>query len=839
MKKVFKYTWAALALIALAACSDDTTESVSNNTTPTDPTPTTGKEVIAFSPEGSGTTRAVDDPTGFTSSTKVVMRIKAQNGTETDWDDYRYTQAIMTAAAQVSSDACNTDWGLTGAHSHLSYLEMPTNYTRYWDDAFGRNSKLTIYALAIPNLSNPTTLNNNILDHTIDGTKIKKVDDTTNPNWYTINSSATENTKVMWTVPKVQDGTTFTTYDLAYSNNIRSDVGTTDVKMKGRYKQTYSSSTWSKSMDWGRLEWEAQTGSSTVGKFDQGHLVFQHALTYLEINLTEGAGFDDTANTDFVWTSKPSGSKQAFKMIGFPITGQLDLTKALNAEGMWTPTTPTAGTDDIIQLKETRSQDNVTTFKLEGYVIPGTNLDENNSNLFEFEIDNAKYYVTGEQIATAILAHTNTNTDEATKTMAGKHYVINLTVGKTKVTNITAAILPWEDVNTAQTDAVNTHFSFIFEDRGTQLNGTTGNADKFDLYRAARDAGSFIDNITTDGTPATTTTYDYNWGTGYTEGAAPNKATKTYNSTTSRWEATNWFWKDNKTWYHFRAAGRGESTSGEVTVSKDATNGDYYTIQNGPIDGSGTYKDWVWGAPFTKKDNTYKITYTSTNGFDNNQPETTTKQIAPAIGATTDVINMLLFHMTSQITVNLTTTSGDDKVVLQDGDTKTQVKIVRFLPTGKVRMGTGKVEADGTRDTGTGVAMTDAATSHTAATAGVAEKLGNFTYGMVPQPLTGWGDAIGLEITTPDNNTYYVRDLSTITAKVSATDPYSLKETNLKNPYTLATGSTTDYVINEWFPHYKYVYNITLKKKGILDITAAILPWEVVVGNNIDIDLEN
>jgi len=830
--KGIKYILPLVAAFALASCAKEPGKEVVPEV------PTAEKESISFSPKGNAMTKADGDPTGFTSATKVVMRIKAQNGTETDWDDYRYTQAIMTAATQVSNDECNSVWGLDGNHSHLSYVE---SQTRYWDDAFGRNSKLTIYALAIPNLSAPTTLSEEILNHPIDGTNIKTVDATTNPNWYTINSPATENTKVSWTVPTVQDETTFTTYDLAYSNNIRADVGT-DSKMKGRYKQTYASSAWSKSMDWGCLQWEKQSEGSTVGKFDQGHLVFQHALTYLEINLKEGAGFDASANTDFVWTNKPSGSTQAFKMIGFPITGQLDLTKALNADGMWTPTTPTAGTDDIIQLKETRSSDNVTTFKLEGYVIPGTDLDENNSNLFEFEIDNAKYYVTGEQIATAILANDAFKTAEAAKTLAGKHYVINLTVGKTKVTNITAAILPWEDVNTAQTDADNTHFSFTFEDRGDKLDNSGANASKFDLYRAARNADAFIDNVTTDGTPATTTNYDYEWNTGYTAGTdpdTPNKATKTYNSTTNKWE-TNWYWENNKTWYHFRAAGSGESsTRVDASVTKDDTNGDYFPIQHGPIAGDGTYKDWVWGAPFTKKDNSYKIIYTSEKGFDNNQDGTTTKQIAPAIGATHDVINMLLFHMTSQITVNLTTTSGDDKVVLQNGSTKTQVKIVRFLPTGKVRMGTGKVEADGTRDTGTGVTMTDASTSHTDASTGVAEKLGNFTYGMVPQQLTGWGDAIGLEITTPDNNTYYVRDLSTITAKVSTTDPYSLKETNLKNPYALATGSSTDYVINEWFPHYKYVYNITLKKKGIDKITAAILPWEVVIGNNINIDLEN
>ena len=847
MKKLFKYTLAALTACTIAACSKDT---IGNNSQPTvDQGSANGREVIAFSPEGNGVTRAVGDPAGFSSATKVVMRMKAQNGTETEWDDYRYTQAVLTAGTALSDDACNTSWGLSGTHSHLTYVNEsssdPTvNKTRYWDDAFGRNSKITIYALAVPNQTNPSKLGDDILDHDLTNDYINKVNSTTNPNWYTIQTpAASENTKVSWTVHKEQDATTIVQDDLAYSNNIGVDERPANFnelseeektkynKYKGRYKQTWGGSPadWQKSMDWGRLEWEPQSSGSTVGKFDQGHLLFQHALTYIEINLTEGTGFDNTANTDFNFSNTIGSTGQHMRLIGFPTTGQLDLSKKMNETGMWTFTSPTTGTDDIIKFKETATRNSVSSFKLECLVIPGTNLDGNSNNLLEFEIDNAKYYVTGEQIASAIQGHSSfvDGSEVDQKTMAGKHYVINLTVGKTKITNITAAILPWEDVNTKEIPADNAVCTFTFEDE----RGEDVTADKFNLYRAQMTSD---DNATVeDGDAYITNETDanYNWVTGY-----QGPATKRY--VTNHWE-TDWYWPNNKIFYHFRAAGLNKS--GNVTIETDATKGDYFAIQHGSLNG-GSYEDWIWGAPFKYVNNTYKIKYTSTNGFDENADGSSTKQLSPAIAATHSNINMLLFHMTSQITVNLTTTTGADAVTLKSGATNTEVKIVRFMPKGIVRMGTGKVEAidkdddDSYHRNTAGVAMTVNVSGHSDKAGGEPEKFNNYTYGMVPQPLSYSGGTVGLEITTPDGNVYYVRDLSTITAQINA-NPESLQQTHLANPYT-QVGSTGYYTINEWFPHYKYVYNIKLTKKGIDKITAAILPWEVVEGTNIDVDLE-
>ena len=86
-----------------------------------------------------------------------------------------------------------------------------------------------------------------------------------------------------------------------------------------------------------------------------------------------------------------------------------------------------------------------------------------------------------------------------------------------------------------------------------------------------------------------------------------------------------------------------------------------------------------------------------------------------------------------------------------------------------------------------------------------------------------------MRITTPDGNQYIVKDLSTCTASVTAN--------NLANPYTPATG--TNYIINAWYPNYKYNYTVTIKKTGVERITAAVVNWEDVIGDLGTIDLEN
>ena len=803
MNRFFKYTLPAVALCSmLAACSDK--EEV---TAPVDSY--NGKELISFGGDGSGLTRAFfnDSKQGFSAVTKVYMRIKATDGTNT-----RYAEAEATASENNPAEGTGADAhsSLVGAHSDLTYND---GQERYWDDAFGRASQLSVYAFAIPNRTDATL-------PTWTKTSWTQVSATNNRNWYT---AGADDKTVTWTVSAAQYSTTMDAEDLAYSNNIQ-EGGT-----GGRYTHTYSTD-WTTSIGDGYMRWIPKTNTTgeTTGKFDQGHLIFNHALAWIEINLKEGDGFDNSANTDFVWTSgnSPKAVTQNITLKTFYTSGTLDV-----STGTWSGQT----SSDITSMNETTGTPlaNQTTRKVEALVVPGNNLFETTSNVVEFQIDEGKYYVTGKQIAEAIRdyyktggAHENDDYAAAyrafTITEAGKHYVINLTVAKKGVERITAAILPWETVNSSDADAKNTYPTFTFEDRGTRYDDD--DAPKFNLYRVAKKAANFIDGETEA---------NYEWTTGY--GAA---ATKTWQTTSSEWK-TDWFWENNLTYYHFRAAGNTENSSGtpSITINPDETNGDNFAITSGAISGS-NYKDYIWGAPFKDIDASAKLTYSKVTGFDNEttsgEPAVTTHQIAQAIGTTESQINMLLFHMTSQIFVNVKTTTDASKVVLDtDGDNltnndKTKVEILNFLPDGKVLMGNGLVETTSTDRT----AQVDMTYGTWAAASGSEpDKVTGYSYGIVPQPLT-WtsptAGTIGLRITTPDGNQYVVKDLSTCTASVSTT--------NLSNPYT-ASGSL--YIIDRWYPNYQYTYTITLKKTGIQNITAAVLPWETVTGDLGTITLEN
>ena len=793
MKKYLNYTLTALALMALMACSDEFSSTSSGTT----PTPEGGKTLIAFSQEGSAMSTRAMTRSGFTANTKVVMRIKAQGAAATD---VRFAHVVATASAETTvADACNTGYGLAGTHSHLTYA---AGQERYWDDAFGRDSKLTVYAVAVPNKS---VTDNIIADNMLD----QASPTTVSPGWYTV---ASEKTKIDWQVSTIQTADTRSIEDLAYSNNIKAGESVN----KGCYRQTWDGSDWKKSMELGQMIWQSKDpddATVTVGQFDKGHLVFKHALSWLTIVLKEGAGFDNEDNTDFAWTKDRAGVDQNITLKGFPISGKLDL-----STGTWSDAT----SSDITQLHDVTVTpvDAQTTRQLEAYVLPGTELDNNANNVVEFEIDNAKYYVSGDQIAEAIKANYSTTSPYASFTTieAGKHYIVNLTVSKKGVSNVTAAILDWEIVNSSDAIPDNVYCTFTFEDRGTKL--VEADAAQFNLYRAAKTADDYIIG---------TTTANYDWTTGYTT----TPATKSFD--TDHWKTTDWFWANNLTYYHFRAAGTGESANGNPTVINDPS-GDYFPITSGAVTGS-DYRDYVWGAPFTDVDNTYLMKYDGTNGFSLGS-DGTTKQISQALGATNSQIKMLLFHMTSQINVTVKTTTGTDKVALYDDngttddtsdDVITRVEMLRFLKDGKVLMGTGAVSTTSTTRTESDYF---AKGTYTAESGDTPAQVVNSSFGIVPQALS-WGEAtpgtetIGLRITTPDGNQYIVKNLSTCTATVTAN--------NLVNPYT----GTSPYTINTWYPHYKYNYTVTLVQAGVENITAAVVAWEEVSGDLGTISLEN
>lgn len=873
MNTYFKYTLPMLALAAtgaLCSCSDDVESWVKNG----EPDPK--KELIDFTGTDNGksaglTTRASGqgELISFGGNTNVAMRIKSEGKTSAD---VRYTVTEMVASQAASCDdathlqAAGKNGETQAAHDHLTYLNAAAY--RYWDDAFGRNAKLSVYAIAVPK---QTSLN---LASKLNGKKETEAPavSSTNPNWFTESGTSpqrAEDETFVWNVTQTgfQNSNTLAQEDICYSNNIRS--GSTE---KGVYRYHNVSNTMVfYQMDGDRMKWyglddkPGDESTATAGKFDQGHLIFKHALSKLTINLTEAdnttvnKGFDNTISADFKFPTDASGNVTSnVWLINFPYENRFDL-----SAGDWEVYNTSTNTDlkigtfaGLYYNPSNNAAANVQTLTVEGLVLPGKNLYEDTNNSLRFIIDDNEYYVTGKQIADAIRTYYDTGGAGASDPKAatlknfttmkqGEHYEINITVSKSKIDAITAQLVDWEKVYANIADPSNAYVNILVEERTStsQYKEYVTNGYSFDLYRAA---ATFDLNTTVSGEGGYyNSKEDYNWTTGYVAGTtsdATDKAEKSYDN--GVW-STEWFWPNNKTFYHFRMVGNTEgnsTTPSNVLIKKDATNGDNYDITSGKITGS-AYKDYTWAAPFVKNDGTRWNYGPNLKGFDG-KDDATAHQIYKAIGATNDKINLMMFHMTSQIFFKVQTRTDNAKVELRTGTSEpynqTKVELLYFYKNGIVRVGNGLVlpttsEALTTTDEFEFVEHTvevPAANPNPAVAA-----YSEFRYGVVPQPLSGTHSStpykIGIRITTPDNNQYVIEDISNVL--VAATD---ISIVNLNNPYTESGENSGNYIIDRWYPGYQYTYTVTISKTRIENITAQLVDWETVKGDLGEINLE-
>jgi hypothetical protein len=240
-----------------------------------------------------------------------------------------------------------------------------------------------------------------------------------------------------------------------------------------------------------------------------------------------------------------------------------------------------------------------------------------------------------------------------------------------------------------------------------------------------------------------------------------------------------------------------------TVVNEGDTNGNYISLAAGfnkKYFDSGTYTDVCWGAPFAST--TSKLNYDyDVNGFDGKDAPTP-HQLYKAIGPTQNAVNMIMFHMMSDVTINLTTTTGDDKVDF----TNAKMQLSNVYSTGKVLMGNGLVVPTGTAGSITNATGTDTYQV-------------DWHYGFIPQSL----ENVVLTITTADNNQYFVtmKDV-----KVSTFTPNIIA-----NPYT-------NNVIDRWLPNFKYTYTFKLSKAGITQISASLADWEKVEAGDDNVQIQ-
>ena len=667
--------------------------------------------------------------------------------------------------------------GTTGAADNgVSSITFGDGYKRYWDDVYARKAALSIYAVCTPGGTPvaPTIGGSNIYTFTASETNPTTEAWTETTNTLTISN---------WEVKRDQsfsDVKEFNDQDLCYSNNVSNyTVGETSTDNRIKFL-------------------------SDSKKFDRTkRLNFYHALSKVTFIVKSGLGFYSFEN-DFMFsgstniTMKKMNLKQAsFDIASGEFSG--DITEGV-VSGMY--------------QSDKKKEGNVLSYTLDALVIPGTDMSSTDKDI-SFSISDNLYELSKNDLLDQIPGDQKSSYLTKSKYLKpGVHYIFTLTISKTEIKNITASVVAWETVE-AEYTPTNARLTFSFENRGTPVTATTG--ETFDIYRAANK---------NDGSVEETNYFSYKWDSGFSKKGETGSENNGLAYSSDKWK-TDWFWPNNKTFYHLRTVGIKGGTSSVTLPAVSPVDGkDCFSIS-----ASETFSDVIWGAPFKKLDspnpsaNTALLTYSKTEGFDGKGAEAETKkhQIYYAIGPTNQPIHIVMFHMISKVIFNVQTVPGDGAVSLGDGSVNncTKLTLKNIHTTGKVLMGNGCVSATESRSN-------YLLTNHPAPTD---SKITWPDFGAIPQDLNEENNEVVLVITTPDENIYQVKlaDIWTESSKISTT--------NLANPYK--KHATEDkYQVDYWYPHYEYTYTFTLSKKGIDNIQVTILDWEKVEASDDEVQIQ-
>ena len=411
MKKLNYLMFAAATAMFATSCSTDSLEAL---------IPDSEKTAIEFGGSSAQVTRA---GLSKANETNVVMQIKSQKKGSTGDNNVRVTRTVATALADNTYDDTS--------YSTLSFLN---DYQRYWDDAYGRDAELSVYAIAVPG---KTT------DSKAAETKLTASENST---W----SSEELSHNVDWTVSTAQTNTTLADEDLIFSNNISGDN-----KMKFTLKDP--------------------NDEDGAGTFDSGNLNFTHALSRITINLKRGAGFSGENTFQFATGTNVS-------LNAMPVGGTLDLTS-----GEWT----TASTATVSSMYEASAitgsaANEYTDYKLMAQVLPGKVYTDGDLNKeLSFTIDGNLYTISSDMMFDALnVADVKDKVTKLTDTNItlekGLNYTFNITVNKTGV-YVTASIQDWTPITAEKLDLTNDNIKVsVYDTENSHISD-------FELYRSVVD----------------------------------------------------------------------------------------------------------------------------------------------------------------------------------------------------------------------------------------------------------------------------------------------------------------------------------------------------------------
>lgn len=788
-----RYIPALLAVAAqgLSACSTEELPDNGGNSN--------GKTAIEFAMSNTGgigmsldSRAAASDASraGFGYDTEIKMRIRSEN---TEDASIKYTLTKATAIKQEDGKDYST-----------VKFKSENGEMRYWDDAHGRNSQLSVYAVAVPDKTGILAADALQAPSTSGGS-----------NWGT---SLDTNNTIAWTVSADQSTAgTVSNQDLCYSNNIQA------VGKNGVYQYKFSASDYpafpgcnpdgsiiektprTDGLIDGVMKYYTETGYSG-GKFDRGHMIFRHALSRITVKLTAGDGYNPS--TAFVVDHVQINNIRLADGTN---------TKLNLVDGTWSGYT----TAQTITKMETATPQTGAHHHREfvAQTIPGDEIDQNSTeNRLELVVDNNIYYITDKMLFTAFsTSATDDISGDKLTLRQGRNYEINVTVSKKKIDNITASIIPWATVTSSNIDVNNAYIQLdLYTPSGTAIDGEYSSNPPL-LFRLDDPSPNFI--FRDDQWK------HYKWYTKYDK-----YNSLTWDGTNSRW-TTNLFFETNYASYHFRMTN--EKTDNKIHLGPGSSGpfgeADYFDIDTSD-------EDIWWGAPMLDKSSEtgfLQYDYTNNSSVSSSTDYTTplaggfSKWIHWGIAATESPIEFTMLHIKSQIDVVLKTTTGPDAVKLKDGDNTAIVKVVRAYNNGNVELGRGMVKISGS--TGEYVMKLPTDNSRFSDYFATANEATNAYWSYyVPQELVRNSgatadDFVGIEITTPDGNIYKINKLSDITAKTVGSD--------------VGQGQANGGFITRWLPNHHYTYTFTLKKTEVT-ATATVTKWNEVTADKEDVTIE-
>lgn len=321
------YITLSASLLAFTGCSNET-DIVNSNA---------GKHAIELSvgADAPQTRAVITDGTdktlnAFNSATDIWMVMQSdyvalsgdnENPSDIDFKGSQTTTNCITMGTTGDKTSAGNE----------NVVNFTTENTRYWDDAHARSSRLSIWAVTVPNVT---------------GNASKWIGKTTK-SWTT----ATEVKTIAWEIPAAQTTASVKEKDLCFSNNI----------------VDYSSAAGSDK----RLKY----GVSPSPAFEAGKLIFYHALSKITIILKEGKGFNTSSTSDF--------NLNNITLNGFKLSGTFDV-----AQGEFSSTGEVTPITSMSQVEKTASQ-----MTLEALVMPGTDLNSSLADAVSFSLDRNAFKV--------------------------------------------------------------------------------------------------------------------------------------------------------------------------------------------------------------------------------------------------------------------------------------------------------------------------------------------------------------------------------------------------------------------------------------------------------------